>query len=354
MQGNTVRRIIWILGVLVAVFLGFRYLLPVFLPFLLALGLALAAEPAVRFATGKLRLSRTAGSVLGVSVTLLFLTGLVWLAGALAVRELGSLAGRLPDVEATVDKGMVLLRDWAVRVSDRLPEGVRHMVTDGALELFDTRAVLQGQLTSRLPELAKALLARLPGGALGLGTGLLAGFMLSIRLPRLRQWAGERLPEAWQTTYLPALHRVRQNLSQWFKAQLKLSAVTYGIVTVGFLLLRIPAGPFWGLLVALVDAVPVLGTGTVLLPWALISLVQGEKLRALGLLLTYGAAMGARVILEPRLVGRHLGLDPLLTLIALYTGYRFWGIPGMVMAPMLTAACKGILQKEENPGPETA
>lgn len=344
MQGNTVRKIIWILGVLVAVWLGFRYLLPVLLPFLLALGLALAAEPAVRFATGKLRLSRTSASVLGVSATLIFLTGLVWLVGALAVRELGSLAGKLPDVEATVDKGMVLLRDWAIRVSDRLPEGARRMVTEGALELFDTRSVLQGQLTSRLPALAKSVLSRLPGGALGLGTGLLAGFMLSIRLPQLRQWVGERLPEKWHQTYRPALHRVRQNLTAWLKAQLKLSAVTYGIVTVGFLLLGIPAGPFWALLVALVDAVPVLGTGTVLLPWALISLVQGEKLQALGLLLTYGAAMGARVILEPRLVGRHLGLDPLLTLIALYAGYRFWGIPGMVLAPMLTAACKGILE----------
>lgn len=272
---------------------------------------------------------------------MVLLAGLIWLVGALAVKELGNLAGRLPDVEATVDQGMVLLRDWAVRLSNRLPDGTRGMVTDAARELFNTRAILQGQVTDRLPTLAKSVFSRLPGSAIGLGTGLLAGFMLSMRLPRLRQRLNDRLPPAWHDKYLPALKRMGQHVTQWLKAQAKLSAFTYGIVTVGFLLLGISYGPFWALLVALVDAVPVLGTGTVLLPWALISFVQGEQLRALGLLLTYGAAMLARVILEPRLVGRHLGLDPLLTLMALYAGYRLWGIPGMILAPLLVAAIKG-------------
>ena len=96
--------------------------------------------------------------------------------------------------------------------------------------------------------------------------------------------------------------------------------------------------------VALVDAVPVLGTGTVLLPWALFSLLQRQHLRSIGLLLTYAAAFLTRTILEPKLVGRHIGLDPLLTLIFLYLGYRFWGIFGMLLAPMLAAAAKAAAQ----------
>ena len=347
MQGSTVRRIIWILGLLVVIWLGLRYLLPVLLPFLLALVLALAAEPAVRFASSKLRLPRPVSAVLGVSVTLILLVSLIWLLGALAVRELGSLAGHLPDVEATVEQGMALLQDWTVRLSQRLPERIGTAAVDAAQKMFNTRAILQGQLTHRLPTLAKSVLSRLPGGALGLGTGLLASYMLSIRLPRLRQWAAEKMPDSWHERYLPALRRVKGNVTAWLKAQCKLSAVTYGIVTVGFLLMGIPFGPFWALLVALVDAVPVLGTGTVLLPWALICLVQGQRLQALGLVLTYGVAMLARIVLEPRLVGRHLGLDPLLTLLMLYTGYRFWGIPGMILAPLLTAAVKGFFQPKE-------
>ena len=83
------------------------------------------------------------------------------------------------------------------------------------------------------------------------------------------------------------------------------------------------------------DALPVLGSGTVLLPWALFSLLQGQLPRALGLLATYACAALTRSTLEPRLVGRHLGLDPLVTLACLYLGYRLWGFGGMILSPML-------------------
>ena len=110
------------------------------------------------------------------------------------------------------------------------------------------------------------------------------------------------------------------------------------------MLLGVRNGLFWAVLVALVDAVPVLGTGTVLVPWALVELLQGQTLRGVGLLAVYGVALVSRTVLEPRLVGRHLGLDPLLTLVFLYVGYRFWGILGMIFAPMIAAAAKGIAE----------
>ena len=89
------------------------------------------------------------------------------------------------------------------------------------------------------------------------------------------------------------------------------------------------------LAVSLVDALPVLGTGTVLVPWAVICFLQGEGARAIGLLGVYAVVTLSRSMLEPKLVGRHLGLDPLVTLMALYAGYRLWGVGGMIFAPLL-------------------
>ena len=106
---------------------------------------------------------------------------------------------------------------------------------------------------------------------------------------------------------------------------------------------RLVAYVVLALLVALVDAVPVLGTGTVLVPWGAVLMLQGQTLKGLGLLGIWVAAVLTRTVLEPRLVGKHLGLDPLLTLLFLYVGYRFWGILGMIFAPMLAAAGKSIL-----------
>jgi sporulation integral membrane protein YtvI len=179
---------------------------------------------------------------------------------------------------------------------------------------------------------------------MGLGTGVVSAYLISPRLPKLRQWITRRLPPVWKEKLQPALARLRVALKGWLKAQLRLMGITFCIVTVGFLILGIPYAPFSALGVALVDAVPLLGTGAVLLPWALVELLQGQTLRGVGLLVTYGGSLLVRTVLEPKLVGRHLGLDPLLTLVFLYVGYRFWGILGMIFAPMAAAAAKSITE----------
>ena len=91
---------------------------------------------------------------------------------------------------------------------------------------------------------------------------------------------------------------------------------------------------------AAVDAVPLLGSGTVLLPWALVSFLSGAPVRAVGLLGIYATALLTRSSLEPRLLGRQLGLDPLAALMARYAGYRIWGFGGMILAPILTVTAK--------------
>lgn len=344
MQGFGGRKILILGAVFLGVFLGMRYLLPVALPFLLGALVALAAEPAVRFGTARLGLPRGLSAGIGVSLTLVLLMGTVSLLGALAVKELGQLAGALPDVQSTVQQGLTLLQDWLIRLAGRLPENMGNLVTDTVLELFGSGTALLGQVTGRLPQMLGSMLGWIPDGALGLGTGVLAGFMISARLPRLRGFFKTRLPKSWQETYGPMLGRIRRTMGAWLKAQGKLLLVTYGVVGVGFLLLGIRQGLFWAVLVALVDAVPVLGTGTVLIPWALVELLRRNTLLGVGLFLIYGAALVTRTVLEPRLVGRHLGLDPLLTLIFLYVGYKLWGILGMILAPMLAAAAKSITE----------
>ena len=346
MSGSSLKKPLLLIGGFAAMWLGARFVLPVLLPFLLGAGLALAAEPLVRLGTKRLRFPRWLGTGVGVSATLLGIMGIVSLIGAIAVREIGSLAGNLPDLENTARQGMLMAQDFFVGVSEQAPDGVRPMLQKTVLNFFNDGSVLLDQVTDRVPSMLSAVIGKVGNGALVVGTGVVSAFLISARLPELRQKIRRWLPESFQTTYLPALKRVRKALSGWLKAQLTLSAVTYAIVSVGFVLLKIPYGWAWAFLVALVDAVPVLGTGTVLVPWALVCLFQGQSLQAIGLLLTYGAALTTRTVLEPRLVGRHLGLDPLVTLLALYIGYRFWGILGMLVAPIFASAVKSLSLEE--------
>lgn len=344
MNREAVHRWLLLAGSFLGIWLFLKYLFPIFLPFFLGFLLALAAEPAVRFAT-RLKLPRWAATGVGVSLTLVLLTGLVGLLGATAVKELGVLAGRLPDLQDTATQTADKLRIFLENAADKAPDGVRPLVDRSVDRLMDSGSALMEQATVRLPGAISGFLSRVPDGALSLGTGILSGFMLSARLPKLKMQVRDRLPETWKTKLFPALKRSKNALLGWLKAQAKLAAVTFCIITAGLLLLRIPLAPLWAAGIALVDAVPLLGTGTVMVPWAVISLIQGRQLRAIGLLCIFGAALLTRTTLEPRLVGRHLGLDPLVTLVFLYLGYRFWGILGMLLAPMLVAAITAAADK---------
>ena len=304
--------------------------------------MALAAEPMVSFAAKRLRMRRALAAGVGVSLSILLLGGILVVLGALAVRQMGSLAGKLPDMETALETA----KNALLSATENAPPRLRSLAQKAVHETMEDGETVVSQLAGKLPGALSSLLSGVGSSALGVGTGLIAAFLISARLPKLRQQLREKLPQSWKEKYLPALGRFRSSLWGWFKAQGKLALVTWLIVTVGFWLLKIPKAPAWAAAVALVDAVPVLGTGTVLVPWALIRLLQGQNLQAAGLLGVYGVAAITRTILEPRVVGRQLGLDPLLTLVAMYAGFRFWGISGLLLTPILASAAKSVITAE--------
>ena len=118
--------------------------------------------------------------------------------------------------------------------------------------------------------------------------------------------------------------------------------ITFLILNAGLLLLRVRYPVLAALVITLVDALPVFGTGTILIPWALALFLRGETKTGIGLVILYGAAALSRQALEPRLVGKQVGLNPVLTLLALYTGYRLLGVGGMIVFPIAAMLFKQI------------
>lgn len=332
------RKLLSLILLFFAVFLVVRYLFPLFLPFLLGACLALAAEPLVRFLCQRLHLPRTAAAGIGVSMSFSFLALAVMLLCGLLLRELRQLSGSLPQLEDAARNGMTALSDWLLALAQKAPDGLRALLTRNVTDFFSGGSAMLDKITGYLLSLASGILGKLPDSALSIGTGIISSFMISAKLPRLKGALAARIPTQRLQSLKALLTRLKNTVGCWIKAQMKLSGVNFLLITVGFLLLRIRYAPLWAFLVALVDAFPVLGTGTVLIPWSLISFLQGERFRAFGLLGVYAAASLTRSVLEPRLVGRQLGLDPLATLIALYAGYQLWGLPGMLLAPMLASA----------------
>ena len=347
-MGHISKRILTIAGAAALLWFFISYLLEPTLPFLLGLALALLAEPAVGFLQQQLRLPRFAAVGIGLTGSLVLGLSLLILLCSFLIKELGILAGILPDLEQSARAGLQTLEGWLLGLAAGTPEGIRPLLTRTVLGLSGSGSSLMNQALGQLPRVATAVLGQVSSGLVGIGTGLLAAFLISARLPQLRQWFRQKLPDRWKNRYFPALKNVRHASLCWLKAQIKLSALTFCIVTAGLMLLRVAYAPIWAFGIALVDAVPLLGTGIILLPWSLISLVQGNNLLAIGLLATYGAASICRTLWEPRLLGKQLGLDPLVTLMALYFGYQAWGILGMIFSPLLAVTAIGLTRDTPN------
>lgn len=346
-MGSGTKTFLSLLTAFAVVWLFSRYLLPLLSPFLLGTALALAAEPMVGFLHKKLHVPRGISAGIGVGMAFCFLAIALLLLAAFFVRELGNLSGVLPYLEETARSGTSLLQNWLLRLTDHTPQSIQPMLQQNVSALFSDGAALVGRALRFLLGLAGNLLSHIPDSALSLGTAVISGFMISAKLPRMKRWILRRLPKEKLMPLLDTAKRIKTAMLGWLAAQLKLMTMTMMILMLGFTILRVSYAPVWAMGIALVDALPVLGTGTILVPWAFVCFLQQDTARALGLLGTYAVATLTRSILEPKLLGHHLGLDPLVTLMALYAGYKLWGVGGMILAPMLAVAVIQVVPGQE-------
>ena len=349
MSHSVTRKLILLPAALLAAWLGIRYGLPILMPFLLGTLLALAAEPLVRFWQTRAKMPRAAATGIGMTMTLVLLALAVMILVALVVRELGALAGIVPDLEDTALEGLSLLEAWLLDLAAHTPQSISPLVTRSVEGLFSDGTALLDQVSTRLLGLASGIVSKLPDSVLGIGTWLLSCYMISAKLPAIRKWVGARIPKRWRENYLPMLKRLKGSVLGWLWAQCKLMVITFAVLGIGFFILQIPYALLWALVIAFLDALPVLGTGMVLVPWSLVCLLQGDTVRAVGLLGIYAAATLLRSVLEPRFVGKQLGLDPLVTLLAMYAGYRLFGFGGMILSPLLAVTVTQMLTTQKEP-----
>ena len=319
------------IGLIGLIFL--KYWFPIVLPFFLGSLLALGAEPMVRRRHQNRQLPRWAASFTGVTVFFLLMLSVLALVVSVLVRQLSQLSGLVAHLTDAVGRGLQALEAWLLELSTRLPDSLENAATIGVQRLFSDSSNLLDQAVSRVPQMATGLLSALSQGAFVTFTAILSAYMISARLPKLKQFIQEKLPQFQPDRIRNSVKGLRHAMLGWLSAQGKLMGLTFLLLCGGFFLLKTGNVLLLAALVTLVDAFPILGTGTVLIPWSIVCLLQGDTARGIGLLAVYAVVWLVRSILEPRLVGKELGLDPLVTLFSVYAGLRLLGIGGMVIAP---------------------
>lgn len=340
MKGRRLARLAAIaLGAGAGLWLAVRVILPLFLPILLGLGVAaLARRPALALRRRTELSSGAAGffCVLGIYVvTLGIFAGLCRVLCGEAMdflRKLPALAARLSPIFEKI-------QTRAYALADKFPDGIGAALRAAVAGFFESGALVGARVYEKLFGFVSGFLAKLPALALGAVTAVLASFMLAGQWDALGRIYARHVPKPVHQKLSAALGHMLRALGAWLRAQGKLMGVTFLILTAGFLILRIEYALLFSLLVTLIDALPVFGTGTVLIPWSMMQFLQGNARCGVGFLLLYAVAALTRQALEPRLLGGQLGLPPIVTLAALYAGWRVMGVAGMIVFPVLAVFC---------------
>ncbi|MBR4879074.1 MAG: sporulation integral membrane protein YtvI [Clostridia bacterium] len=122
---------------------------------------------------------------------------------------------------------------------------------------------------------------------------------------------------------------------KWIKAQSIIICITFCELLISFNVQKLPYAFLLAMCIAIIDALPILGVGTVLIPWSLVCLVTGDYFHAVGMIATYGVVLVIRNAVEPKIVGMHIGLHPFVSLLSIYFGYRIAGFGGMFLVPVV-------------------
>ena len=268
-------------------------LFPLLLPLFIGLAVAAMARKPVSMLERQTKLPRGLAAFLCVlGIYALAGTGLFLLCRLLC-REVGGFLHQLPALAARLEEPAKALQDRLYAIADKFPDGVGSGLRAGLTSFFESGAGLGAKLYERLFTLASGFLGKLPDLVLGAVTALLSSFMLTAEFDDLAGAYRRHVPKNWQEKLSFARTHLSSTLGAWLRAQGKLMGVTFLILTAGFLLLGVDYALLFALLTTFIDALPVFGTGTVLLPWSLLEFIRGNARRGVGFLLLYAASWRA-------------------------------------------------------------
>ncbi len=330
-----------VLAVAVVYFFGAR-LLVVFAPFFLAYLIAAAVEPLVRLLTERLRFNRRLASALCIFLTVFIIGGLLYWLVAGIVSEIKSLAVNWPVVYQRAEA-------QASMYANRFSNFYYSLQPDVRNYLATAYSGIKSQLSSWASPMADAAIgfttsaaAKLPSGLIFSIVMFLAAYFISSDRKGVREGIQKLVGKKIALRISKIISDLKNALGGYVKAQLIIMSVTSVIVSAGLLIAGVPYAVLIALVIALFDALPVFGSGGILIPWSIISFMTSDPKTGITLLIIYVVIIITRQMLEPRIIGRHIGVPPLLTLVAMYAGLKLIGIIGMILGPALVVAVRSL------------
>ncbi|TDF97593.1 sporulation integral membrane protein YtvI [Paenibacillus piri] len=304
-------------------------------PFLLALVTAILMEPLVKWMIRYLRFSRLISASVACSLLIAVIAGLFFLLGRKVYLEFVEFIGKLPVLlneadhfvrEALTGKGILYRsfpEEWAGYIQSGLIQGM-DAITDGLNRILTSAYGIGLNVAKTLPNFFILIVVF-----------IIALYLISIGLEQIKNSFLALFSEESRGKINVVLDHLRVAIIGFLKAQLILSLLTYAITLVGLIIIGAQYPLAVALLVIIVDLLPILGTGSVLVPWAVYSFIQGDVFMAVGLVVLFLVITVFRRIAEPKIVGDAVGIGALSVLASLYIGFKLIGVTGLFLGPIV-------------------
>jgi len=329
-------------------YLGLRYLFGAILPFLIATGIAALLQRPINFLDKKTKLKRKFWSPVFVTVTFLIMAFLIFVLGAQLIGQLVSFINQVPG----------FVSDLTPKVSasvSGLLEGLKESLPDEFASMIEsTSASLTSQAVSVATSMAGSLAAsiasftttRLPFIIISFIITIVATFFISSGYDGFMGFIKRQIPNRVKKESSGLKKFSKSVVLNMLKSYLTIMLITFAELSIGLsIIIGMEYSILLAAIIAVLDILPILGSGTVLIPWAIISLLLGNWGMALGLIILYAVITIIRNIIEPRIVGINLGLHPIVTLISMYLGLQVMGVSGMFLFPL---TCLLLITLQEN------
>ncbi|WP_409304487.1 sporulation integral membrane protein YtvI [Peribacillus sp. SCS-155] len=260
------------------------------------------------------------------------LLGLAFIVISVLTKQIINLSEKFPGLVRNLYHTAVLPfhRQWE-RYSRNLPEDAINSITDAIERGISSLELFFQNLVRGTVQLATLV----PGFLIDFLIYLIALFLISLEYPNIKSKVRHFLSESTYQKISLVLGDLNKAGVGFIKAQLFLSIITFSMAYTGLWLLKVPYTLLLSLLIVLVDILPILGTGSVLVPWAIVAIFQGDQQLGIGLLVMFIVITVVRRIIEPKVFSANMGLSPLAALISLYLGFKILGFIGLFLGPAL-------------------
>ena len=327
-------RFAWIAAVLALIWAGLRFALPCFLPLIIGGILAAVLHPAAVWLCDRIGRAYRPCAIFVAVLALLLLGLLLWGFGGLIYTQSSALAVKLPGFfRETVVPFLDEVQQWWGTLGERFGGGT------AAASWSKTAESAFGEMltafSGRMLGWAGNLVGALPSLALTISFSVLSTILFLMDYRRITSFAIRLLPSSALRPLVESKRFLLGSVKKVVGAYLLIMLITFGEIAVGLWLLRVPYFAVIGLVIALLDILPFIGSGMVLIQWGILELlIQKNTPLGLGLMILYAVVALVRFWMEPRIVGGRIGLHPLATLTAMYAGLRLFGFWGFILAPL--------------------